>query len=209
MNGKIKNSIKKNFLESLCNQCITILIESYKLAIEECKYNDNWEEDDYTALLVDDYMNKVPLKYNARWHIAPQRPNYTEKHLNGTEHAKKAPRPDIRFEKYVLSEPIPFQFTIEAKIVKAGSSDLKRRYITTGIENFTTKRYPNGCLAAYVINSKTNDCVKGINRLLKKDKREKEILKNNNIIDGFKNSFISNHSLDKGTIGLIHVFLEF
>lgn len=207
MNGKINNNIKEIFYNNLCNQCIEILIEAYKLSQQHSIYSDDWEEDDFTALLVDEYMEKVPLKYKECWFVAPQRPFYSEIHLKGEEQSKKAPRPDIRFEKYIFSNPIPFKYTIEAKILKSNSSRLKRRYITTGIDNFKTKRYPEGCLAGYIIKCKTRDCVVGINKLLLNDKRDQELLMHSKLIDGFEDSYNSSHN--NGSFTLKHVFLEF
>lgn len=209
MIGRVNNNIQKNIHDNLCIECITILIEAYKFAVNDYVYNYEWEEDDFTALLVDEYMEKVPLKYQKQWFIAPQRPLYSKVHLSGDEHAKKAPRPDIRFEKYVLSNPIPFKYTIESKKLKCRSSHLKRRYIETGIANFKTKRYSFGCLAGYMLNSESIDCVNGINKLLIKDGREKETLASFNIIEDFENSYKSKHNQDFENIELWHLFLEF
>ena len=92
---------------------------------------------------------------------------------------------------------------------KVSAAKLKRRYISTGIENFVTKRYPKGCLAGYVLNSKTIDCVNGINKLLIKDGREKETLVNFIILDNYSNSYYSTHNQEIETIEIKHLFLEF
>ena len=113
------------------------------------------------------------------------------------------------------------KFFIEAKNIcdkdwmksdgsEVSASKLKRRYIATGIENFITKRYPKGCLAGYVLNSKTIDCINGINKLLIKDNRKDETLVRFKIINEFNNSYKSSHNQDDETfIELRHIFLEF
>ncbi len=149
MIGKLNNQIANKIRFKLQSECITILIRAYKLAKSDPVFSKELDEDAYTAILVEKYMPKVPLKYDGKWFIAPQVPHYSEVHLNGTESTSKAPKPDIRFEKYVLSHPESFKYTIEAKKVKASSSQLKRRYLTTGIDNFLIDRYPLGCLVGY------------------------------------------------------------
>jgi hypothetical protein len=206
MIGTLNNQITSNIRNKLHSACITILIKAYELAKSDPVFLEELEEDVYTAVLVGKYMQKVPLKYHGKWFIAPQVPYYTEEHLDGLTSPSEAPRPDIRFEKYVLSNPESFKFTIEAKKLKASSSKLKRRYLTTGISNFLSGRYPDGCLAAYVIKCKSNDCILGINRLLIKDKRQGEVLTNGNSVEGHEEVYHSHHEND---VLLKHIFLEF
>ena len=66
---------------------------------------------------------------------------------------------------------------MEAKNLKEKDSDLKRRYIDTGINSFVSKRYENGCLLGYVLEGDLDKTVAGVNKLLKKDDRGSESLK--------------------------------
>lgn len=206
MIGSLNNQITGKIRDRLHSECITILIRAYNLAKSDSVFDKELEEDAYTAILVEKYMPKVPLKYEGKWFIAPQVPYYSKEHLNGTVPTSQAPKPDIRFEKYVLSHPDSFKYTIEAKKVKASSSSLKRRYLATGIDNFMTRRYPYGCLAGYVISCDSNSCIQGINRLLKKGNREKEFLQNGKSIEGHNSVYYSHHP---NNFELTHIFLEF
>ena len=206
MIGTLNNQITGKIRDRLHSECITILIRAYNLAKSDPVFEKELEEDAYTAILVEKYMPKVPLKYEGKWFIAPQVPHYTKDHLNGTVPPSQAPKPDIRFEKYVLSHPESFKYTIEAKKVKDSSSSLKRRYITTGIDNYLTGRYPYGCLAGYVIKCDSNKCIQGINSLLKKGKRVTELLQNGKSIEGHTSVYYSHHI---NNFELRHIFLEF
>ena len=69
-----------------------------------------------------------------------------------------------------------YQYFFEAKNLKEESSALKRRYIDTGIKNFNSKKYTNGCLVGYLMSGDVELTIGGINSLLLKDNREKETL---------------------------------
>ena len=70
---------------------------------------------------------------------------------------------------------------------------LRKRYIKTGIANFTSGRYPNGCLLGYVVEGNTHKIVELLNKILIAEKRTKEILVNSSKIHGIDSSFISMH----------------
>ena len=65
---------------------------------------------------------------------------------------------------------------MEAKNLKEKNSGLKKRYIEIGIENFITGKYPRGFLVGYLLEGTVIPTVDGINDLLKKCNREKELL---------------------------------
>ena len=81
---------------------------------------------------------------------------------------------------------------------------MKRRYITTGIDNFLTGgKYSNceGFLVGYILEGNIKDCMKGINKLLEKDNRKTETLANSKFL-GF-DLLSSNHTIKN----LNHLFL--
>jgi hypothetical protein len=203
----MNKNIRLLFFENLCLQCIALLINAYKLAIIDKIYNLEWDEDQFTALLVGKYLSELKIK--GHWSISPQQPYYTNKHIIGEEHPTKAPRPDIHFEKYIFENQRPFEFTIEAKNIKANDSHLKGRYIETGIDNFKTRRYPNGCLAGYIVQGTVSNCIDGINVLLEKRDRITEKLSIQSIINLYDNVYVSKHVSDNDNIELKHIFLEF
>lgn len=88
--------------------------------------------------------------------------------------ANKRARIDLTFSE--VGSPLKGKYHMEAKRLKEKDSSLKRRYITTGIDNFVSKKYENGCLLGYVLEGDLHRTVNGINKLLKKDDRESEFL---------------------------------
>jgi hypothetical protein len=61
-------------------------------------------------------------------------------------------------------------------------------------------------LAGYVIKCNSKDCINGINKLMIKDNRDKEILINGESIGGHEEVY---HSYHENNILLKHIFLEF
>ena len=89
--------------------------------------------------------------------------------------AAKLPRIDLRLA--TINSSLEYVYHMEAKNLKETDSGLKRRYIDTGINNFVSLKYENGCLLGYVLEGELVKTVDGVNNLLKKDKRDSENLK--------------------------------
>jgi hypothetical protein len=214
VNARYYKSASKNF-EILC---ISLLVDAYRSAIIDKRYNVDWKENSFTKYIVSFiHTNPVTAKNKLFVKLQPE-PENDNFPIEGMEDdPDKQPRIDIwlgswsifRNEYYIEAKNICNNDWTKSNGSKVSASKLKRRYIKTGIDNFTSKRYPNGCLAGYVINSNTFDCVNGINKLLKKDNRRNENLVNCKILEGFENSFTSTHSQKTETILLKHIFLEF
>ena len=214
VNAQYYKSASKNF-EILC---ISLLIDAYKSALVDKRYDIDWKENSFTKYLVSFvHANPTTTKNKLFVKLQPE-PENDNLPVEGTEDdPDKQPRVDIwygswskmRNEYYIEAKNICNKDWEKSNGAKVSASGLKRRYITTGIENFITKRYPKGCLAGYVINSNTTDCVNGINKLLKKYNREDESMVNNKIVEDFNNSFLSIHKQKTETIELKHIFLEF
>jgi len=221
MNGKISANVQDTIKETLRLQCITIFIEAYNVSMSKNtkEYDNDWEEDQFTAYLFQ-YMEDQPIKLINQWFIAPQTPIYTKEISSGQIHPNKAKRPDIKFEKYHSSFPKPFVFYIEAKNIsekdwqkKCGSKvedyEQRARYIDTGIKHFKESVYPDGCLAGYVVQEKAHNIVNKLNELLKKRRRKAEILIMSQFIDNFETCYISTHLIGNNSIHLKHIFLDF
>lgn len=102
--------------------------------------------------------------------------------------ADKLPRIDFRLTNIFAEKE--FKYFLEAKRLKENNSDLKRAYISEGMDRFISKKYPVGCMLGYLLEGKTSKTVDGINRLLEKDKRNAEILifKNHKLIKAYYES---------------------
>lgn len=206
MNRLVKEQVR-NEMNRLSVECMDMYVSAYKLARKDNLYQSSWDEDDYTTHLVG-YLEKLKLKN--KWFVAAQKPYYTDQHYWGKVKSKHAPRPDLFFEKYMsFSSNKTFKFTIEAKNIAFNDSYLKARYIDTGIDNFKSQRYPNGCLACYVLKGSEDDNVNSLNLLLNNRNRKEELLVKHWFLTDFEFTYISNHNIGKLILELKHIFLEF
>lgn len=218
MKGQININIEDSFLDNLCLQCINMLIRAHELATMNNRFSSNWDEDTFTAHLFE-YLDD--LKIQEQWCINPQVALYSKEISQGLISPLTAPKPDIKFEKYAFQNREPFTFYIEAKNLseidwqkekgsKVVASSQIRRYVNTGIENFITERYPNGCLAGYVVNGNIKRIVDKVNHKLCKLHRDNECLVQIEIEDNIIGQFISCHITNsRNGLYLKHIFLKF
>lgn len=201
MAGILSTSIILNFQNKFEERCITLIVEAYQKSIRNQSITINLEENDITGIL----HNKIHLNPNrSKWQIITDVENhqFDEKIIPEKGFAAKFSRIDMRFATF-WSDKNEYIYYVEAKNLKSKDSGLKRRYINTGIDNFLTGgKYQkcDGLLVGYILEGKTVDCVNGINKLLKKDKREAEVIINIKDI-----RFQSNHR----ERNLKHLFFDF
>jgi hypothetical protein len=84
------------------------------------------------------------------------------------------PRIDFRLTSFIST--FEYEYFFEAKNLKEKDSALKRRYIATGIDNFTSGKYKDGSIVGYLVEGAPSKTVDGINKLLNKDSRNTESL---------------------------------
>jgi hypothetical protein len=166
----------KSFEESFHDNCIKLVVSAYQKAVIEKSVCVDWEENDITAQL-HEYIDKD--QFRKEKHIATNvEPHLTNDALQKKRgFAAKYSRIDMRF--VVFKSNSDYKYFVEAKLLKEKDSDLKRRYITTGIDNFTNGKYYDGFLVAYIVEGILINTVEGINNLLKKDDRSAEMLMKN------------------------------
>ncbi|WP_439131474.1 hypothetical protein [Polaribacter sp.] len=170
LNKVIVAGFKRGFEE----KCFRLITESYVSAMETKVIKLNWDENDVTSELhrhIQD--NPLRLDWNIHSNVEKHLPKEDIKKEKGF--AAKLPRIDLTFA--VISSKLEYNYNMEAKNLKEKDSGLKRRYVNTGINNFVSKKYENGCLLGYVLEGDLDKTVDGVNKLLKKDKREPEFLK--------------------------------
>ncbi len=167
------SNVKSAFRDAFKIRCLKLLVSAYKNAIQDKSISLDWDENDITAQL-HEYIHSNQLRLN--WsiisnveHHLPKKPIAKKKGF-----AAKYPRIDLRF--VTIKSRLEYQYFFEAKNLEQKSSSLKRRYIDTGIDNFNSKKYENGCLIGYLLDGDVKLTVKGINSLLVKDNRRKELL---------------------------------
>ena len=200
-------------------KCIFVLIECYRLVKDKKEYNLSWEEEQFSAILI----NSVEYSDFARkWNIdvVPEHRLYTDDILKGKKLAKSASRIDMRFAGWVnQKKQIYF---IEAKNlcehnwikndgVRVDASKLHYRYIDTGIFNFLNEYYPrNGCLAGYILEGNPDNVVEKINAIIRSMGQYKEILVTAKSINNHSDICNSFHILSDGKeLILKHIFLKF
>lgn len=170
LNKVIVASFKRGFEE----KCFQLITESYVSAMETKVIKLNWDENDITSEL-HEHIKENPLRL--KWSIVTN----VEQHLPKDDikkekgFAAKLPRIDLRL--VTINSSLEYEYHMEAKNLKEKDSGLKRRYIDTGINNFVSKKYENGCLLGYVLEGDLDKTVDGVNKLLKKVIRETECLK--------------------------------
>ncbi|MDR0655372.1 MAG: hypothetical protein LBG22_03580 [Treponema sp.] len=163
----------KSFKESFHDNCIELVVSAYQKALIENSVSINWEENDITVQL-HEYIDKD--QFRRKKHIFTN----VESHLTNTAlpkergFADKYSRIDMHFS--VFKSDNDYHCFAEAKLLKEQDSTLKRRYITTGIDSFTSRKYYDGFLIAYIMEGVLINTVEGVNKLLKKDNRNAEIL---------------------------------
>jgi len=176
LNKVIVASFKRGFEE----KCFQLITKSYVSAMETKVIKLNWDENDITSELHQHIQdNPLRLEWNIHSNVEKHLPKDEIKKEKGF--AAKLPRIDLTFA--VISSKLEYVYNMEAKNLKEKDSDLKRRYIDTGINNFVSKKYENGCLLGYVLEGDLDKTVDGVNKLLKKDDRELELLKSKPHLD--------------------------
>jgi hypothetical protein len=161
------------FRKGFEDNCYQLLIQAYKKVVFDKIDVSSFMENDISAIL----NKNIELNPKSiEWRIFSKTENYifNDDQIIEKGFADKQSRIDFVFSVYTSNNK--YEYFIEAKNLKEKSSALKRRYINTGINSFTTKKYKNGSLVGYLVKGDLNNTVQGINKLLKKDNRKQEYL---------------------------------
>lgn len=193
---KIQNTFKE--------RCVTLFVEAYHTSIANKSVQLDFDENDITKILnhyIDQNLKRKEWKISStlEYYLFDEEVQF-EKGF-----AAKSSRIDLRFTKFWQKEE--FKYYIEAKNLKSNDSGLKRRYITTGIDNFLTGgKYFNcdGFLVGYILEGTVDSCVDGVNSLLKRDGRVSEILTSQTSNVSIDNRFSKHSEKD-----IFHLFLNY
>lgn len=170
---RLNNGIAIKFKKSFEDKCLRLIVSAYNKILSENIDVSTFMENDISTLL---NKNIESSSKSIEWQIFSKTENYLfkENQLIEKGFADKQSRIDFVFS--VFTSKMKYEYFIEAKNLKEKNTKLKRRYINTGINSFTTKKYENGSLVGYLLEGSIDKTVIGINSLLKKDKRESEVL---------------------------------
>jgi|SRR5690606_10773583 len=160
--------INEKFRNAFEHRCLQLMFDGYKAIIFENTLQLTWSENDISAEL-HRHIKENPLRL--KWKVSSNVEENVPKNIPRTRgFADKYPRIDFRLTSFTKNGE--YEYFFEAKNLRQNDTVLKRRYITTGIDHFVTKRYPNGSLIGYLLEGGIDATVKGINRLLARDNRQ-------------------------------------
>ncbi|MDC1067665.1 hypothetical protein OAQ99_00745 [Candidatus Kapabacteria bacterium] len=169
----LNTNIHEKFKKAFEDKCFILMAEAYHSSINEKIIKLNMDENDISQVLFEKLdSNPKRLEFSI---FATREEHLSEDIEKKKGFADKLPRVDLKMSSIISKLELKYFF--EAKNLKEKSSALKRRYIATGINNFTTKKYENGSLVGYLLEGDLNKTIQGINSLLiKKDNRSTETL---------------------------------
>lgn len=215
MSSKLNQDIVSLFKSQFENDCIALLIDAYNSLKKSGRNIVEESENNITAQLVG-YMKENPKRLNLQIYLARESYYDSQEIYNGLSDADNAPRIDIKYCAWNSNNEIEFymeaknlaetNWTKKTSGVTVDANSLRKRYIETGIENFTSGRYPGGCLLGYVLEGKIIKIIELLNQILKKNKRDKELLSEQNY-STINYHYISNHTGTSSPI-LRHFFLN-
>ena len=172
LNESIKTK-RDNFKKRFETKCFQLITEAYDFAIQERVIEIDWHEDDITSELNGHIeKNRQRLKWGIISNVYHTVPKDKLKKEKG--YSSKLPIIDLRLT--TIDSSMEYRYYMEAKRLKEKCSKLKRLYINEGIDRFLSRKYPKGCLLGYIIEGDIDKTVHGINKLLKTDDKEYEIL---------------------------------
>jgi hypothetical protein len=198
--------------------CLWLLIEAFKYMKQDAIYDLSWKETRFSAHLIG-HMRKLRSHLDWGLRIDPESYLYRKEILEGLEDPDTAPRIDIKISGGWVHEDI--YYGIEGKILvetdwrTRRASNLRARYIDTGIDNFVNGRYspdvPRGCVVGYVVQGIAFNIGRKINDLLIHRQRNNETLENRHTINSCLDCYRSVHTrvADKKKLELYHVHLTF
>lgn len=161
------------YLKAFEEDCLELIVNAYTVAVSEKKYQANWVENDFSELLRY-YVNQSQLSIEKGITCKTE-----DKLLLKTDSLVKgfADRlPRIDFVYFKIWRKQRFQCYMEAKRLKYKDPDLKRAYISDGMDRYISEKYPVGCMLGYLLEGSSEETIEGINMLLEKDGRNSETL---------------------------------
>jgi hypothetical protein len=188
MAGVLKSYIIGSFEASFEYNCLMLFGEAYKFIHENAGVSVDWDEENISANFYT-YIDKSEKAIALHINISDECRLYDDTILTGKTPAKKAPRIDFRLTTNLLEEKKRLEYFVETKnlietdcfktgrISKIIAKEKHERYINTGIDNFTSGRYPQkGCIVGYVLQGEPTKIVNKINECLLEYNRTSEHL---------------------------------
>jgi len=177
--------------------CNSLLVRAYKKVVKNGQYQLTWEEDTFTAnmysaleqLCQDEEIPCMPLY---------QEHQLTKEILAGEVRPLTAKKIDIVFASFFYNPRLKYR--VEAKILSEQDTNtrnakhLAKEYVISGIDRFVRREYqPEGCIVGYIINGSADAILAAINLVLTGNNRNKEILNDKHLIEGYEFCYNSKH----------------
>lgn len=193
--------IHEKFRSAFEDRCFNLTIEAYHSSINEKIIQLNMDENDISQVLFEKLdSNPKRLEFG----IFATREEHLSKDVEKKKgFAGKLPRVDLKMSS--ITSKLEFKYFFEAKRLKENDSGLKRSYIDEGMDRFTSKKYPSGCMLGYLLQGNVNGTVEGINKLLVKDKRNTQTL--NSKKNDLHNDYFESKHIEIGV--LKHLIFDF
>jgi hypothetical protein len=167
-------------------RCFQLVINAYQTSLTRKVIQLDWNENDISSEL-HEYIKEDPLRI--KWKVSTNVEHHISKYTTKVKgFADHFPRIDFRLTSFIST--YEYEYFFEAKNLRQDDLALKRRYVSTGIDNFVSKKYTNGSIIGYLLEGDSDETVKGINCILVENKRETEILnlKNNKLLNTYYES---------------------
>lgn len=198
--------------------CLDAMCRGYERMVVDAQYDVNWEEDNLTVQLIEK-MEQAGFLADHNIEVNPQRPIYNQEIIYKGKSPKSAPVVDFKMSKWYKNKLK--HYYAEAKNLsnsnwskpdgsEVNASKYRARYIDTGIENFLSGRYPDGCLLGYVVQGEAASVISGINQLIQK----RELPPRVGLIEKDESSlfpicYFSSHEIDNKILRIRHLFMQF
>lgn len=218
MNGRVNEKFRQKVKANFVMLCLDALRRGYERMVSDAHYDVDWKEDKLTSHLVEKikltgFLNSKQISVNH------QPPIYGEGVIYGEDDPNEAPRVDFKFTKWYGH--FEYDYYAEAKNLSeadwqkkngamVSASKYRARYIDTGIENFLSGRYPEGCLLGYIVQGNKQNVIAGINRLI----QSRNLLPKIGLIQEdtsvpFSICYCSPHDFEGRQFAIRHVFMQF
>jgi hypothetical protein len=218
MNGRVNEKYRQGAKANFVILCLDALQRGYERMVSDGQYDVDCKEDKLTAHLVEK-IKLTGFLASKQISVNHQPPIYSEGVIYGDEDPLEAPRVDFKFTKWY--KKLELDYYAEAKNLsesdwqkkdgsKVSASKYRARYIDTGIDNFLSGRYPEGCLLGYIVQGKKQNVIAGINRLI----QSRKILPKVGLIQKdrdvpYSTCHCSSHDFEGRQFTIRHVFMQF
>lgn len=199
-------------------------LEAYQQMRQSCAVKRDWEEDKFTAVLAEDYLQPLLRQNPLGIVVTLQNPVYTRAMKSGKISTNKARKIDMKL--YIPQwNYVDIYFAWECKLVgdkqrNSGYAALLSEYIKEGIFRFIDGNYSSEVsdagMLGYVLEGNVSSIVRGVNESMLSDRRRRRLPSSDQLLPlappmDFGDAYMSQHRRTGKTesIRLKHLFLSF